>query len=73
MKPQLTTKYVNKILIKNTERIILWNGFNLTWWNHLTLYKRLKKERENKDQKDLKYENQITFLNFYQVFFLYRI
>ena len=55
-KPQLTTKYVNKILIKNTERIILWNGFNLTWWNHLTLYKRLKKERENKDQKDLKYE-----------------
>ena len=35
-KPQLTTKYVNKILIKNTERIILWNGFNLTWWNHLT-------------------------------------
>ena len=55
-KPQLTTKNINKILIKNTERIILWNGFNLTWWNHLTLYKRLKKERENKDQKDLKYE-----------------
>lgn len=71
-KPQLTTKYVNKILIKNTERIILWNGFNLTWWNHLTLYKKLKelRQKENiKDIKDLKYEKSNYIFEFLSSFF----
>lgn len=71
-KPQLTTKYVNKILIKNTERIILWNGFNLTWWNHLTLYKKLKELRQKKnikDIKDLKYEKSNYIFEFLSSFF----
>lgn len=71
-KPQLTTKYINKILIKNTERIILWNGFNLTWWNHLTLYKKLKESRQKeniKDIKDLKYEKSNYIFEFLSSFF----
>ena len=70
-KPQLTTKYVNKILIKNTERIILWNGFNLTWWNHLTLYKKLKefRKKEEENMKDLKYEKSNYIFEFLSSFF----
>ena len=68
-KPQLTTKYVNKILIKNTERIILWNGFNLTWWNHLTLYKSLKTMRQNEAMNNLKYEKSNYIFEFLSSFF----
>ena len=73
-KPQLTTKYVNKILIKNTERIILWNGFNLTWWNHLTLYKKLKDlrkkhKKEEENMEDLKYEKSNYIFEFLSSFF----
>ena len=68
-KPQLTTKYVNKILIKNTERIILWNGFNLTWWNHLTLYKSLKEMRKNGAMNNLKYEKSNYIFEFLSSFF----
>lgn len=68
-KPQLTTKYVNKILIKNTERIILWNGFNLTWWNHLTLYKSLKEMRKNEETNDLKFEKSNYIFEFLSSFF----
>ena len=55
-KPQLTTKYVNKILIKNTEKIILWNGVNSSWMEHIVLYKSLKTMHKNEETKDLKYE-----------------
>ena len=68
-KPQLTTKYVNKILIKNTERIILWNGFNLTWWNHLTLYKSLKEIRKNAETNNLKFEKSNYIFEFLSSFF----
>ena len=68
-KPQLTTKYVNKILIKNTERIILWNGFNLTWWNHLTLYKSLKTMRQNEAMNNLKFEKSNYIFEFLSSFF----
>ena len=68
-KPQLTTKYVNKILIKNTERIILWNGFNLTWWNHLTLYKNLKESRKKGNMENLKYEKSNYIFEFLSSFF----
>ena len=68
-KPHLTTKYVNKILIKNTERIILWNGFNLTWWNHLTLYKSLKEMRKNGAMNNLKYEKSNYIFEFLSSFF----
>ena len=68
-KPHLTTKYVNKILIKNTERIILWNGFNLTWWNHLTLYKSLKTMRQNEAMNNLKYEKSNYIFEFLSSFF----
>ena len=68
-KPQLTTKYVNKILIKNTERIILWNGFNLTWWNHLTIYKTLKEIRKVGSMKNLKFEKSNYIFEFLSSFF----
>ena len=69
-KPQLTTKYVNKILIKNTERIILWNGFNLTWWNHLTLYKNLKNfHQRGENTKDVKFEKSNYIFEFLSSFF----
>ena len=68
-KPQLTTKYVNKILIKNTEKIILWNGVNGSWMEHIVLYKRLKELRENEDQKNLKYERSNYIFEFLSSFF----
>lgn len=55
-KPQLTTKYVNKILIKNTEKIILWNGINGSWMEHIVLYKSLKTMRKKENMEYLKYE-----------------
>ena len=49
-----TTKYMNKTLIKKTERLIIWNGINGTWGEHFSLYASLLVMREH--IKGLKFE-----------------